>query len=168
MKKNVFQLSVVVLFATILLAGCAKYEVSTPLVVDQNQKATISGVAYAILNEFDDIDNGDPQFAPSGTKIMFSVDGEDLTGVDGANDIIVTVTVGANGVYTASVPVNNLGVAVTVLPQDFAYDFIPAVWDAVDMEWVEGDAERQVYEVAPFQLNLKTGEGSINDFMYAF
>ena len=95
MKTN--KLSIVALtgLSAIMLFSCKKEEVNTPTSSSEATKATISGTAYA---ELDETKEG-LEFAPNGTKVTLTYKGTDLKSYN------YTGTIGTDGKYSVSIPV---------------------------------------------------------------
>jgi hypothetical protein len=111
MKKvsNVILVSLVLL-ATFLYS-CDKEIETSPLTVDQTQKATIKGYVYANtdLTKFGD------ELAPAGTKVIITMAYNQIKGLDYSSAILSdTATVGSDGAFEYTVPTDADGVNVSV------------------------------------------------------
>ena len=88
------KLLIIISFVALIFISCSDDE--TTIV---NGKATISGIATCQL----DLTNSETEFVPAGTKIIATINTEDLVNSPDANitypDRIFTTTVGSNGKY---------------------------------------------------------------------
>ena len=116
--KNVSKaiLAGLVLFAA-FMTSCDKEVTTSPLTVDESQKATVEAIVYADL----DLTNYGKELVPAGTKVILTIPYSDL-GSSATGNWIDTVKTNAQGIITASVPTNAKGVTVTLIPIDFIAD----------------------------------------------
>lgn len=122
--KNVYLGAFAVATMLLAMASCKK-ETQTPL---EPGTATIMGLVEANLNEANDTlsdGTGEDQWelAPSGTTITFSIDSRDLDPSPQSGftykELLYTAQVGADGMYTVSVPAYERPINVDVMFNDF-------------------------------------------------
>lgn len=120
MKTLRFLFGIVALMA--VLISCNKDEQTSPIEIDLSKSAVLKGKVFAELNTTNEI----LDFAPSGTKILFSIDASQFSGRPSfsENDLIYETTVGSNGDYQITLPVTEEGVSIVIIPVDFEYDQI--------------------------------------------
>lgn len=129
--KNIYLGAFAVATMLLAMASCKK-ETQTPL---EPGSATIMGLVEANLNEADDTlsdgsaiaNNGkDWELAPSGTMLTFSIDSRDLDpspqGGFTYKELLYTAQVGADGMYSVTVPAYERPINVDVMFNDFAAD----------------------------------------------
>lgn len=146
----------VFVFAT---SSCKKVAEPVALNVIENAgMATISGIAYAPVNDTTSADT----YAPSGTTLMVEVDPSDFPGVstygNNSNMLYYSTTVGANGAWTIQVPAPKTSAWVYVYPQDFRSNYIDGAGDTESAEFY--------YDGAYFSVNVMEGASVIEDFWY--
>lgn len=112
-----------------LIAFACEDEKTNPVV--ENGSATISGIAYADLDEMNNLfslDEENMETAPEGTVLYATFSSEELVLVPNNNatyaDIIVETTVGADGAYTFTVPANSNTFSVSITSDDFVSEFV--------------------------------------------
>ena len=136
---------IVISLVALIFISCGDDE-ETPAVV--NGSAKITGVAKCEL----DLSNTEREYVPAGTKIIATIDTEDLVNSPDANvtypERTYTTTVGANGVYTLTIEANAKTVTVDITASDFEYDQIQA--DTITRV-------RKVYSYAPSTVTVIDG-----------
>jgi hypothetical protein len=149
---------VALLFSAFVLtmSSCKKVEAPTAVdVMTSAGNATISGIAYAVLDE----SNADAEYAPAGTSIIVEVDPQDFPGVstqsNNDNKMFYTATVGANGAWSVSVPAPKDPITVTVRPQDFRATYTDVLGNDLDDQiFSEGNVNVTVFEGASELVDL--------------
>jgi len=149
---------VALLFSAFVLTMSSCKKVEAPTAVDLMTaagNATISGIAYADLDDSD----SDDEYAPAGTTLIVEVDPQDFPGVSSQNNndnkMFYTATVGANGAWTVSVPAPKDPISVIVRPQDFRSDFINFLGDTVaDQIFEDGSSSVTVFEGASVLIDF--------------
>lgn len=146
--------------AFVFTTSCKKIENPAPLNVIENAgTATISGIAYADLDDQD----AEPEYAPTGTKVTVAIDQNDFPGAstygNNPNLLLYTTTVGANGAFSLTVKAPKTPIAATVVLDPFRATYTDGGGnDTDDLIWSTGDQQVAVWE----------GNTSLVDFWYNF
>lgn len=146
--------------AFIFTTSCKKIVEPTALNVIENAgSATISGIAYADLDDQD----AEPEFAPTGTKVTVAIDQNDFPGASTYNNnpnlLLYTTTVGANGAWSVTVKAPKTPIAATIILDPFRATYTDFGGnDTDDLIWSTGDQSVAVWE----------GNTSLVDFWYNF
>jgi hypothetical protein len=156
--KNIAILAVI-FGAFVFTTSCKKIEEPTAVnVIESAGTATISGIAYA------DLDDTDPEdeFAPSGTKLLITVNQNQFPGAttyaNNGNKLMYTATVGAQGAWSVTVKAPKTAITAVVWPQDFREDYKDANDDTQSAEFY--------YDGASFNVTVVDGSAPIQDFKY--
>jgi hypothetical protein len=157
--KNIAILAVI-FGAFIFTTSCKKIVEPTALNVIENAgTATISGIAYADLDDQD----AEPEFAPTGTKVTVAIDQNDFPGASTYNNnpnmLLYTTTVGANGAWTITVKAPKTPINAMVILDPFRATYTDFSGDDTDdLIWSTSDETVAVWE----------GNTSLVDFWYNF
>lgn len=157
--KNIAILAVI-FGAFIFTTSCKKIVEPTALNVIENAgTATISGIAYADLDDQD----AEAEFAPTGTKVTVAIDQNDFPGASTYNNnpnlLLYTTTVGANGAWTVTVKAPKTPIAATIILDPFRATYTDFGGnDTDDLIWSTNDQSVAVWE----------GNTSLVDFWYNF
>lgn len=128
--------------------------------IAENGSATISGIAFVNLdarNDTNTLEDLDYNYVPAGTVLFATFSSENLTLSPNSNvnyeDIIVETTVGGNGVYSFTVPANQVNFSVAITGDDFntvytasdelSYDEYFAL-SSVEVSGIHNGADRKV------------------------
>lgn len=156
--KNIAILAVI-FGAFVFTTSCKKIEAPTAVnVIESAGTATISGIAYA------DMDDTDPEdeFAPSGTKLLITVDQNQFPGAstyaNNDNKLMYTATVGAAGAWSVTVKAPKTAITAVVWPQDFRSNYEDFAGDTQSAEFY--------YDGASFNVTVVDGSAPIQDFWY--
>lgn len=161
MKTLRFFIGMIAIMA--MLTACSKDEQTTPITIDLSKKAVLKGKVFAELNTTNEM----VDFAPQGTKIIFSINANQFTNLPtfSDNDLIYETTVGSNGNYEIDLPVNEEGITILVIPVGFEYDQIYQYYNQ-NGQLVTG-TQRVVFDSETFQsFNVVLGETRIIDIQY--
>lgn len=118
MKKTFF-LMVLTAVALVSFSGCEEMVVSSDQTIDLVPKATISGIVTAELN----LQSNGLEFVPAGTQLLIEVNYSDINPAS-TGKWQDTITVGAEGKFSALIPTDANGVNVSILPFTFDFDQI--------------------------------------------
>lgn len=170
MKKVLLPIAIIALGAVVTISSCKKEEVEDPVIT----YATISGMAYANLDETNDtLDNGSfstqNEFATEGTKVIAVVNPMDYTNNPDATVNYEQVTyeamVGSDGSYSFQVEAYSNDATVTIQFSDFAYDTQVYGLDADNN--VIKTTERNIYTVADQMVSVVANESKVIDVTYS-
>lgn len=168
--KKVY-LRTLALSAIILGAASCSKETQTAL---EPGTATIMGKVWVNSNETNDtmINGANPpagtnELAPAGTQITFVIKGQDLDPNPQAGypykDIIKTATVGADGMYTVTVPAYEKALDVTIKYDDFATN--ATVWDET-VTPSRTTTVRKMYTKGDDMVTVVAGMKKVQDALY--
>lgn len=164
--KKVNVLSVFLAAMMLLVAGCTKDEQSSPIELDLTKTATIKGVIKADLN----LTNQELEFAPQGTTVLFRIETSQFTNLPNFSDnyLIYQAQVQGAGQYEISLPVNEKGIEIVILPDDFEYDQIFEFVDPNTGQTQTG-TRRKVFTAAPLTIDsLIRDQVKVVDVNYTF
>lgn len=145
----------------ISLNSCKKKEEeTTPAALTST--ATLKGNVKAVLNAT----NTDEEFAPSGTKLIVTINSADLVDDPIPNYSYKTLTyeatVDGSGNYSFSIPAGSQIFSVKLNGVDFTYD--QTIWDPSNPG--STTTERKVYTVPQTTVSIQAGDIKINDLYY--
>jgi len=124
--------------------------------VVKNGSSTISGVATCQL----DLTNSGEEYVPAGTKIIATINTQDLVNSPNANitypNRTFTTTIGDNGKYSLTVDANVKTVTVNITGSDFEYDQVIGV----------DTYSRKVYSCSPTTVTVVDGVSKIEDLYF--
>jgi hypothetical protein len=143
--------------AMFLTASCDKDVESTSLKVDLATTITVKGYVYAQLDKT----SAGLEFAPAGTDLILSVAYADLDGnaATSAGKWKDTVKVGNSGDFTATIPVDDNGVTLTIDAQPFEYEQVSSYGSNVAKE-------KRIYQAPTKLVGVSTSSNSIIEITY--
>jgi hypothetical protein len=128
--------------------------------------AVVKGLLKADLN----LTNEEFEFAPQGTKLLFKIEVGQFTNLPTFSDnyLIYETMVQGAGQYQISLPVNDKGIEVFLLPEDFEYDQIYEFFNPNTNQFETG-TRRIVFKSDPINMGaLITGQEKIFDITYSY
>ncbi|MFH2144242.1 MAG: hypothetical protein ABIJ97_17580 [Bacteroidota bacterium] len=166
MKKILVLITIASLALMITFSGCKKEEEVLDLTLPT---ATIKGKVWADLNLANDTTSSgwykyNPEFAPSGTKIIAVINSVDLVDAPAAGytyqDLTYEGSVNATGDYTITIPARGTDVNVTIKAVDFTYDQI-----TMDI-YPATKTEREIFTVGDQVTTVVANQIRVIDFAY--
>jgi hypothetical protein len=148
--KNIAILAVI-FGAFVFTTSCKKIEEPTAVnVIESAGTATIKGYAYADLDD-EGTSAGEPEFAPTGTKVFIVINPNDFPGAStynsNLNQLVYTATVGANGMWEATVKAPKTPINATITADPFRKDYIDSNGDiTADVIWTITTESAAVWE----------------------
>jgi hypothetical protein len=154
MRKLSF-LGVILLSLTFILGGCKKDVETSKLIIDLENKSTITIHAYAELNyTTDGLEN-----APDGTEIYLRISKQEFNKNAEANTYWETTASVKDGKIQVEVPATERGVKVEVFPFNFT----------TSQKQIDGTSKPKIYRNPGEVLNsVKIGENRIHQLIYNF
>jgi hypothetical protein len=163
-KVNIFRFLIAAI--VLLNTGCEKDEQSSPIELDLTKTATLKGLMRADLN----LTNQVLEFVPQGTTVLFRIEASQFTSLPHFSDnyLIYQTQVQGAGQYEISLPVNEKGIEIVILPGDFEHDQIYEFVDPNTGQTQTG-TRRKVFTVVPLTINsLIKDQLKIVDVNYTF
>ncbi len=148
--KNIAILAVI-FGAFVFTTSCKKIEEPTAVnVIESAGTATIKGYAYADLDD-EGTSLGEPEFAPTGTKVFIVINPNDFPGAStynsNLNQLVYTATVGANGMWEATVKAPKTPIGATVATDPFRATYTDFSGNSTDnLIWTSNGANAAVWE----------------------
>ncbi len=165
MKQKSLIRTIVFFVLVLSITACKKEEQATPIDIDLSKSALVKGIVKANL----DLTNEEMEFAPQGTKILFQINANQFTIQPNFSDnfLIYETEVDGIGEYQISLPVNEEGINITLIPQDFEYQQLYFLIDPLSGDTTI-DNRRVVFKQNSIDFQAIKDQVKIVDFNFTY